>query len=58
MAPAKSSNGVNVLILNAVICAVIVVPILAPMITPIACPRFIRPEFTNPITITSVAEEL
>ena len=51
-------NGVNVAILKAVICAVIVVPILAPKITPMACESAIIPEFTKPITITSVADEL
>lgn len=36
---------------------VIVVPILAPMMTPIAWERFIKPAFTNPTTMTVVAEE-
>ena len=34
-----------------------VVPILAPIITLTACERVIRPEFTNPTTITVVAED-
>ena len=38
--------------------AVTVVPILAPMITLMACFNVIRPEFTNPTTMTVVAEEL
>ena len=38
--------------------AVTVVPILAPIITLIACFKVINPEFTNPTTITVVAEEL
>ncbi|MPN30671.1 hypothetical protein SDC9_178142 [bioreactor metagenome] len=37
---------------------VTVVPMFAPIIMPIACLRFINPEFTNPTTITVVAEEL
>ena len=37
--------------------AVTVVPILAPMIMPMACLSFIMPEFTNPTTITVVADE-
>ena len=37
---------------------VTVVPMLAPMMTWIACLKFISPEFTNPTTITVVAEEL
>ena len=37
---------------------VIVVPTFAPIIMPIACFRLIIPEFTNPTTITVVAEEL
>ena len=37
---------------------VTVVPTLAPMMTPIACVRSIIPAFTNPTTITLVAEEL
>ena len=56
--PIKMSNGANEARLKAVICAVIVVPILAPIITPTACDRLIRPEWTKPITIMSVAEEL
>ena len=36
---------------------VTLVPILAPMIIPIACATFIIPEFTNPTTITVVAED-
>ena len=36
---------------------VILVPILAPMMIPIACATFIIPEFTNPTTITGVAED-
>ena len=40
------------------ICAVTVVPILAPMMTAMACPSPIRPEFTKPMTIMSVADEL
>ena len=35
---------------------VTVVPIFAPIITLIACPSAIMPEFTNPTTITVVAE--
>ena len=38
--------------------AVTVVPTLAPIITLMACFRSISPEFTNPTTITVVAEEL
>ena len=38
--------------------AVTVVPILAPIITLMACFKVIRPEFTNPTTITVAAEEL
>ena len=37
---------------------VTVVPMLAPMITPIAWVRFMIPAFTNPTTITVVADEL
>ena len=37
---------------------VIVVPTFAPIMIPIACFKFIIPEFTNPTTITVVAEEL
>ena len=37
--------------------AVTVVPMLAPMMIPIACATFIIPEFTNPTTITVVAED-
>ena len=33
------------------------VPTFAPIITPTACRRLIIPEFTNPTTITVVAEE-
>ena len=36
---------------------VTVVPILAPIIMPIACESFIMPEFTNPTTITVVADD-
>ena len=36
---------------------VMVVPILAPMITPIAWESFMIPEFTNPTTITVVADD-
>ena len=38
--------------------AVTVVPILAPIITPMDCRSVIKPELTNPTTITVVAEEL
>ena len=38
--------------------AVMVVPTLAPIIIPIACLSVIIPEFTNPTTITVVADEL
>ena len=38
--------------------AVTVVPILAPIITDMDCLRLITPEFTNPTTITVVADEL
>ena len=38
--------------------AVTVVPILAPMIIWTACFKVIRPELTNPTTMTVVAEEL
>ena len=37
---------------------VTVVPIFAPMMTPIAWDRFMIPAFTNPTTITVVADEL
>ena len=37
--------------------AVAVVPILAPMMTPTACVSFMIPEFTNPTTITVVADD-
>jgi len=37
---------------------VTVVPMLAPMITPMAWVRFISPAFTNPTTMTVVADEL
>ena len=33
------------------------VPILAPIMIPIPCTTFIIPEFTNPTTITDVAED-
>ena len=36
---------------------VAVVPMLAPMMTPTACDSRMMPEFTNPTTITVVAEE-
>ena len=36
---------------------VIVVPILAPIMIPTACVSFMIPEFTNPTTITVVAED-
>ena len=36
---------------------VAVVPILAPIIIPIACDSFIIPEFTNPTSITVVADD-
>ena len=37
---------------------VTVVPKLAPIIMLMVCPSFIIPEFTNPTSITVVAEEL
>ena len=36
---------------------VIVVPIFAPIIIPTDCDSFIIPEFTNPTTITVVADD-
>ena len=36
---------------------VTVVPMLAPIIMPTACPSFMIPEFTNPTTVTVVAED-
>ena len=40
------------------IIAVAVLPTLAPNTTGIACPNFIIPAFTNPISISVVAAEL
>ena len=37
---------------------VTLVPMTAPMMTAMACRSFIIPEFTNPTTMTLVAEEL
>ena len=36
---------------------VMVVPTFAPIMMPTACPSFMMPEFTNPTTITVVAED-
>ena len=42
---------------RAISCPVIVVPIFAPIMTHIACRKVINPEFTNPTTITVVADD-
>ena len=55
--PANKRIGANAVKSKAVICAVIVVPMLAPMITAMASANSIKPEFTKPITIISVADD-
>lgn len=59
--PIKANTDVNKDILRLdkeTIIPVMVVPIFAPIIIAVACIKLITPAFTNPITITLVAEEL
>ena len=55
--PTKASSGAMTPTSRAMSCPVMVVPMLAPMMIHTACRRVIMPEFTNPTTITVVAEE-
>ena len=55
--PMIAKSGAIAPISSAISCPVIVVPMLAPMMIQTACFSVIRPEFTNPTTITVVADE-
>ena len=55
--PTKAIRGARAPISKAMSCPVMVVPMLAPMIIHMAWFKVIRPEFTNPTTMTVVAEE-
>ena len=55
--PTNAKNGAIAPTSRAISCPVMVVPILAPIITHTACLRVISPEFTNPTTMTVVAED-
>ena len=55
--PINAINGANAPTSKAINCPVIVVPILAPMMIHTAWFNVIIPEFTNPTTITVVAED-
>ena len=55
--PTKAIIGANAVISKAISCPVMVVPILAPIITHTAFVNCINPAFTNPTTMTVVAED-
>ena len=55
--PQKANRGAMAPMSKAISCPVMVVPILAPMITHTAWRSVIMREFTNPTTITVIAEE-
>ena len=55
--PTKAMSGARAPMSRATSCPVMVVPMLAPMMIHTACCRVIIPEFTNPTTMTVVAEE-
>ena len=52
-----ANSGAMAPISSAMSCPVIVVPMLAPMMIQTACCRVIRPELTNPTTMTVVADD-
>ena len=55
--PTIAKSGAIAPISSAISCPVMVVPMLAPIMIQTACFSVIRPEFTNPTTITVVADE-